>query len=473
MSAKSQSPHAFPALFSSIVDALALPAAALDLLTVTGNEDLPSCFPVTDLAVAAIGAAGLATSQLLALEGRKSPGVTVDRHLASAWFISSVRTEGWQLPAAWDPIAGDYRSVDGWIRLHTNAPRHRAAALATLGCAAEREAVAAAVSRVQAETLEAEILKAGGCAAAMHTMAEWRSHEQGRAVRAERLIALEATTAATRLAWRPDPQRPLAGIKVLDLTRILAGPVATRFLAGLGADVLRIDPPDWDEPALAPDVTPGKHCARLDLRDATDRQAFEVLLTDADILVHGYRPAALQRLGYGEARRRALNPALIDISLCAYGWSGPWAGRRGFDSLVQMSSGIAAAGMGWKAADRPVPLPVQALDHATGYLMAAAAIQGLIARLRDNRAVSAKLSLARTALLLTDHAGPSHGPADSGFRDDDYGTTIEDMPWGPALRLRSPVLIGGMPLLWTSPACELGSSQAVWRGPVMPPAPHV
>lgn len=465
MSAKSQPPSPFPDLVSEIVNALALPPAAQSLLTVTGDEGLPSCFPVTDLAVAAIGAAGLATSELLALHGRKPPGVTIDRHLASAWFASSVRPQGWQLPDPWDAIAGDYRSANGWIRLHTNAPHHRAAALATLGCAGERGAVAAAVSRLDAEALEAEVLKAGGCAAAMHTMADWRSNEHGRAIRTERLIAIEETDGSTQSAWRPDPERPLVGIRVLDLTRILAGPVATRFLAGLGAEVLRIDPPNWDEPSLALDITPGKRCARLDLHDANDRHTFEALLADADILVHGYRPAALQRLNYGEEQRRALNPTLIDVSLCAYGWSGPWAGRRGFDSLVQMSSGIAAAGMAWKRADRPIPLPVQALDHATGYLMAAAAIRGLIARRRDNRAITAKLSLARTALLLTDHAGRLPCPDFSGFRDEDYGTKVEHMPWGPALRLRSPMLIGDMPLLWNTPACELGSSQAVWNGP--------
>lgn len=163
-----------------------------------------------------------------------------------------------------------------------------------------------------------------------------------------------------------DARRPLAGIKVLDFTRVLAGPVATRFLAGLGADVLRIDPPEWDEPGVVPDVILGKRCARLDLHTAEDRRVFEALLARADIVVHGYRPGAMARLGYDEGERRTINPGLVDVSLCAYGWTGPWAGRRGFDSLVQMSIGIAEAGMRWQQAERPVPLPVQALDHATG-----------------------------------------------------------------------------------------------------------
>jgi crotonobetainyl-CoA:carnitine CoA-transferase CaiB-like acyl-CoA transferase len=178
---------------------------------------------------------------------------------------------------------------------------------------------------------------------------------------------------------------------VLDLTRVLAGPVATRFLAGYGADVLRIDPPGWNEPGVIPEVTLGKRCARLDLTQAADRATFETLLAEADVLVHGYRPAALERLGYSEAYRRQRNPSLIDVALDAYGWTGPLAGRRGFDSLVQMSCGIADHGMRRQGAGKPVPLPVQALDHATGYLIAAAVVRALIARLSDGRVQQARL----------------------------------------------------------------------------------
>lgn len=453
-------PSPLRAILSEALDTLGFPSGSEGQLTVTGDESLPSCFAVTDLAAATVAVAGLAVSELLATDGR-SPRVTVDRHLASAWFTFSLRPQGWELPAPWDPIAGDYRSEDGWIKLHTNAPHHRAAALAVLGCAGEREAVAAAISSLSAEDLETAILRAGGCAAAMRGMAEWRDHPQGQAIRTEPLVALEQAPASPS-SWRPDPARPLAGLRVLDLTRILAGPIATRFLAGLGADVLRIDPPGWEEPSLAPDVTPGKRCARLDLCRTKDRQTFETLLSGADILVHGYRPGALEGLGYGAMRRRDLNPGLIDVSLCAYGWAGPWAGRRGFDSLVQMSSGIAAAGTVWKNASKPVPLPVQALDHATGYLMAAAAIRGLTTRLRDGCAVTARLSLARTALALTDRPYEVPGSDFDRHRDEDYAPETEHTAWGPARRLRSPVLIGDTALCWDRPASRLGSVEASW-----------
>ncbi|MBI0538137.1 acyl-CoA transferase [Roseomonas sp. KE2513] len=449
-------------MLEEILQSLELAPATAGRLRVNGEEILPSCFAVTDLAVAAIGAAGLATAELLRLSGNSPPPVAVDRRLASAWFLRSLAPQGWTLPEPWDPIAGDYRAANGWIRLHTNAPHHRAAALSVLGCGGDRDAVAGAVTRRAKDELEAAILQAGGCAAAMRSIADWQHHAQGRAVIAEPLITWQRGGQGPGRRWRPEPSRPLAGIKVLDLTRVLAGPVATRFLAGLGADVLRIDPPDWNEPAVVPDVTLGKRCARLDLREPGDRRTFEALLAEADMMVHGYRPGALERLGYDTARRRALNASLIDVSLCAYGWSGPWAGRRGFDSLVQMSSGIAEAGMQWKAADRPVPLPVQALDHATGYLMAAAAIRGLAQRMDKGGAVSARLSLARTAALLGGSSDAAPAIAPGGPRDADYAPGIERTPWGPARRLRSPVLIGSLIPHWDRPASELGAVEASW-----------
>jgi hypothetical protein len=443
-------------LMSAIWDALDLPASSLDRLRIEGSDALPSAFPVTGLATATIGAASLAVSELVGLFNT-APTVTVDQRLASLWFGSSIRPLGWELPPAWDAIAGDYRAADGWIRLHTNAPRHRAAALHVLGCKDERGAVAGAAAAWPADALERAVVSAGGCAAAMRTMQEWANHPQGCAVAAEPLIAFTGTAAAP-MTWRPSPGRPLDGLKVLDLTRILAGPAATRFLAGYGADVLRIDPPGWDEPGVVPEVTLGKRCARLDLHAAADRDTFEHLLAQADVLVHGYRPGALESLGYDAARRRAIRPGLIDVALNAYGWSGPWQARRGFDSLVQMSAGVAAAGMAWQRTDRPVPLPVQALDHATGYLMAAAVVRGLIDGVRGSGATTARLSLARTALLLGQPVEGLSPAAITPAAEADYAPGEEATSWGPAKRLLAPVMSDGAALRWDRGASQLGAA---------------
>jgi crotonobetainyl-CoA:carnitine CoA-transferase CaiB-like acyl-CoA transferase len=262
--------------------------------------------------------------------------------------------------------------------------------------------------------------------------------------------------------WSPAPDRPLAGLRVLDLTRVLAGPVATRFLAGFGAEVLRIDPPGWDEPGVIPEVTPGKRCARLDLKTANGRAALMALLSQADILVHGYRSDALEKLGLGAEARQAICPSLIDISLDAYGHSGPWATRRGFDSLVQFSSGIAAAGMAWRKAAAPASLPVQALDHATGYLLAAAAVRGVISRVSGAGPTRARLSLARTAKLLVDFRSSATDAEFVGSTDEDFASFIEHTDWGPGRRLLSSFSIDGAIMHWTLPARRLGSNKASW-----------
>ncbi|MBK7948020.1 MAG: CoA transferase [Deltaproteobacteria bacterium] len=458
--------HAFAREIETALDAASGVASDPVEVEVVGRGSLASCFDVTGLAVASIAAAGGELARYAASDEGAVGRVEVDRRLASMWFGFSLRPEGWALPSPWDPIAGDYPTRDGWIRLHTNAPHHRDAAIAVLGVEADRKAVAAAVARHESEGLEAALVEGRGCAAAMRTQAEWARHPQGEAVAREPLVAWATVPCATES--RPDRSRsrgaPLAGVRVLDLTRVLAGPVATRFLASWGADVLRIDPPSWDEPAVVPEVTVGKRCAGLDLEQAGDRARFESLVAEADVFVHGYRPDALARLGYDSARIRALNPDLIDVALCAYGWTGPWRGRRGFDSLVQMSSGIAHAGSLWANAPRPTPLPVQALDHAAGYLMAAAVLRGLRLRRDAGLAASARLSLARTASLLT--AGPpdTASGALAAEEPSDLAPGVEDTTWGAARRLRVPLRIAGLNGESGTPACALRSGPPAWRG---------
>ena len=236
-------------------------------MVLTGSGALRSVFPVNDLALASIGAAAAAALEYQAacaadgssVRGRPAP-VTLHRDRVARWFSTTVDPVGWALPGPWDDVAGDYRCADGWIRLHTNAPHHRAAALGVLDLADEpapaRTTVAATVSRWAGDELETAVVAAGGCAARMRSVAEWSMHAQGRSVAAEPLVHRTRTSRFEGLAsGRARPGQPLAGVKVLDLTRVLAGPVASRWLAGLGAEVLRIDPPHWDEPAIVPEMT--------------------------------------------------------------------------------------------------------------------------------------------------------------------------------------------------------------------------
>ena len=401
-------------------------------LSFAGKPTLESRYAVSDFASAAIAVAGLAAG---------GP-VVVDRTLADAWFGLALRPIGWEIPSPWDALAGDYRASDGWVKIHTNAPHHRLAAILALEVGEDgdvRERITSTVAQMKAQDVEDAVLDAGGAAAVLRSPAEWAVHPQGLAVASEPLIAWTAAGSASR-----EP-----GHKVLDLTRVIAGPVATRFLAGLGADVLRIDPPDWNEPAVVPDMTLGKRAARANFHDAGGIRKLGLLIAEADVIVHGYRADALERFGLDDEAIRELNPGIVDVALNAYGWSGPWRNRRGFDSLVQMSSGIA-----W--GDPPSPLPVQALDHATGYLAAAAALEGLRRRRETGHGSTAKLSLARTALALplAQRVEPVEIPT--------LETRPQETPWGPAELLASPLSVDGRPLHWDKPPRDLGSDKPVW-----------
>ena len=440
--------------------------ADLEGIRFQGEGALASVFEVTALAAASMAAAGLAAAQLeQVLHGLEAPpSVTVDRRLASMWFAMSVRPQGWALPPAWDAVAGDYRCADGWIRLHTNAPAHRAAALAVLDVPPERTAVANAVRVWSAEALENAVVAQGGCAAALRSISQWQAHPQGQAVGASPLLERQPGLPAAQPGWQPVRGRPLQGLRVLDLTRILAGPVATRLLAALGAEVLRIDPPGWDEPSLAAEVTVGKRCARLDLKSPDGLDRFRALLRGADVLVHGYRSDALESLGLGTAQRQALRPGLVDVSLDAYGFTGPWSRRRGFDSLVQMSIGVAEAGRHSPGDDTPpVPLPVQALDHATGYLLACAALRGLTQRLQGGLGSHWRASLARTGQLLLERRRTGPAAPLAAESEADFLPTPEVTAWGPARRLRPALSLDGLVWQHALPAGPLGSSPARWQ----------
>jgi hypothetical protein len=424
------------------------------------NGYMPGPLPVTALLAETVALAGTALTRLT---GQPSHHVHVDARLCAFWGQTSCSPIGWVPPEPWDPFSAAFKGRDGWIRLHTNAPHHKSAAMRVLGAASTKDEVAAAISALRVTQLEQEIIDAGGAAAQMISWQNWQEHPQGREISRTPLVEWceKPTESSAKLRNATyDSTRPLAGLRVLDLTRVLAGPVATRTLAGYGADVLRIDPISWDDPGLLQDTTIGKYRSGLDLKQAEDRAKFEALLTDADVLVHGYRPGALDGLGYDQAAFAQLNPSLIDISLSAYGWRGPWATRRGFDSLVQFSSGIADLYADDDGA--PGKLPVQALDHAAGYIMAACCLEGLRAA-KKKSVMSARTALARIAWLLcevapwqaTDEPIP---PQNEG----DFVPTIETSDWGDLKRLRSPLMVETVPMLWDVPAGELRKHPACW-----------
>ena len=434
--------------------------SSLEQLSFVGSGSLPSYFAVSELAAASMGTAGLALAELT-----HNLEVTTDRRLASLWFNKTIAPIGWKIPS--EPALGpaDYQTRDGWIRLHTNAPHHRDAALRVLDAPANRNDVAAAVATWDATELESAMVANGACAAQMHSWDAWQRHPQGQAVTAEPLLHWRAGTKAGASAWSIDRRQPLKGLRVLDMTRVLAGPAATRLLAGLGASVLRIDPPWWDEPSGAPEMSLGKRCTRLDLREKDGLAQWTRLLSEADVFVHGYRSDALATLGFDADQRQTLRPGLIDVSLDAYGFTGPWKHRRGFDSLVQMSMGIAHAGQQLSGSERPLPLPVQALDHGTGYLLATAILRALTMRLESGSGSIVNGSLARTGALLmqTLDADLIHQPVIQPIEPADWSENLESTQWGAAKRLKWPTTVSGLRMEWEVGAGALGRHPAKWN----------
>lgn len=435
-------------------------------VTLVGDGFIHSPLPVSHLATASFTALARALAELLRQLGMDAaPQIRVDRALCDAWFGQHVRAVGWALPSPWDPLSGAFATGDGsWIRTHANAPRHRRALLAVLGCepGAEPDAVSRAIGSWHAVALEEAIVAAGGVAAAIRRPGRWRESAPGESVAREPLIADapgSAGEAGTR--WAPTADRPLAGVRVLDLTRVIAGPACTQVLAGLGADLLRIDPPDWDEPAVLPLVMWGKRSARLDATTAAGRDRLLLLLSGADVLVHGYRAGVIERLGLTAEERHRLRPGLIEVGERAYGWDGPWAHRRGFDSVVQFATGVAHAGMTGSGATGPVSLPVQALDWATGYLAATAAIRGLTQRAVTGLGSSWRLSLARTArellLLPASVHTASHATLPSDLDGRPFATAHGDL-----VLASSPIRVGSTGLSFRHLATELGLDDARW-----------
>jgi crotonobetainyl-CoA:carnitine CoA-transferase CaiB-like acyl-CoA transferase len=465
--------------------------AGLEVLWVSGTPGLlPSRLPAEEVAIACTAAALLAAAALHAQRGgdggsRGSPAARLDRaHVAAAFRSEAyLRIGGEQAGPGFAPLSRFWRTADGWVRTHGNYPWHRAALLRALGCADDPDAVAGALAELGAREAEGLVTGAGGVAAAVRAESAWRDEPPGRSVAATALVEGSSVGGAPP-RWRAAGPLPASGIRVLDLTRVIAGPVATRYLGALGADVLRLDAPGRPELALhAYDGLPGKRSALLDFGTAEGNARLHELLAAADVLVHGYRPHALERFGLGAGALAERHPGLVVVGLSAWGSRGPWGTRRGFDSIVQAASGIAMAES--PDGDRPGALPCQLLDHGTGYLCAAAALQALARQSARGGTQFRELSLARTAHWLLGQpreappgeAPPGEAPrrealagdgsaapgsrARTGEADPAWLATL-DSAAGPVTAVRPPGQLDGEMLTWPGPLSRYGGDEAAW-----------
>ncbi|MGA5041814.1 CoA transferase [Streptomyces capoamus] len=443
------------------------PAAVRRVSAVVRPGVLGARLPVRELARACVATCALAAAELGARRAglAEVPAVTVDDGAVAAAFRSErlLRVDG-RTPDAFAPLSRFWRTADGWVRTHANYPHHRARLLGALDLPADASAdeVAGRLAERSALRIEEAVQGTGGLAVALRTPQEWRAHPQAAEVAARPLVERARLDDAPARGAAPldraaAPLLPAAGLRVLDLTRVLAGPVATRTLALLGADVLRVDAPWLPElPDQQADTGFGKRSATLDL--ASGRATLEELLSGADVVVTGYRPGALDRFGLAPHALADRHPGLVVAQVSAWGGYGPWGGRRGFDSLVQVATGIAVTE---GTAERPGALPAQALDHGTGYLLAAAVLRALTEQAHEGGSRLVRLALARTARWLTDgiRPDPAEGEPCPG---QDAWLAETDSPLGRLRHARPPLSFTGGPTGWAAPPVPWGADPAAW-----------
>lgn len=447
-------------------------ASALDRLTLTGDEpQLPSSFRIAAAAQVSIAATGLAAANIWQLRSGQSQDVAVDMRHAVIECRSEryLRVDGKPPGPAWDAIAGIYKTGDGrFVRLHTNFRHHRDAVCKVLNCKPERDEVQAALMKWDGEAFETAAY-AGGCVVAlMRSHAEWSALPHAKALAELPVISIEKIGEAAPKPWAP-ADRPLAGVRVLDLSRVIAGPVAGRALAAHGADVMLISSPDL--PAihwLTIDTGRGKLTSFVDLKDEQGRQVLRGLMAEADIFSQGYRPTSLAALGFSPQDAAKISPGIVYVSLSAYGHAGasssPWAGRRGFDSLVQTATGFNHAEGQAAGVDGPKELPAQMLDHATGYLMALGAMVAKARQSREGGSWHVRVSLAQTGRWLWNLGRVADGFSTEDLKGESVTPFIEEIPsgFGPLRSVRHSAMLSKTPAVWSRPAMPLGSHPPRW-----------
>jgi crotonobetainyl-CoA:carnitine CoA-transferase CaiB-like acyl-CoA transferase len=451
-----------------------MPQAALrEVLSAAGLEDspvdvvgddpvLPVRYRIAAAASAALGALGVAAANLTG----KSQRVSVDARAAAVSLRSAhyLRINHEPLPPVWDPMSGFYPVRDGWVSIHCNFPNHRDAAMGVLKVDPDRTRAEEASRSWDGEALEDAIHAAGGCAGYVRSAEQWLRHPQAQAVASQPLLEIVRVGNAPPHV-PPMRARPLLGVHVLDLTRVLAGPTCAKSLAAFGADVLKLSAKHLPDSGLVElDTGIGKRSARLDLRNEIEAGRLRKLVAGADVFSQSYRPGALAARGFAPEQLAGLRPGIVCASLSAWGESGPWRGRRGFDSIVQAVSGIAQA---HGDADKPKLLPVSAIDYVSGYLMAFGVCVALARGRHEGGSWLVRVALARVGKWIVDR-GVLPDSAWRGLPAD--LPEAELAPWlgemrAPAGRIRylKPALeLSETPAFWSRPPVKLGYHPPVW-----------
>ena len=463
-------PHA---ALRTILPSTGLSAAHADAVTFTGGTDpiLPTPFRIGEAGAATIAATGLAAAGLWHHRTGRPQSVAVDIRQATAALRSGqyMKLGDGEISAARNPIMGVYPAKNGrWSYIHANFPNHRAAALKVLGCEENRESVTRAVATWNAIDLEEAIIAAKGAGGMVRSKTEWADHPQAAAIAALPLMEIVRIGDSD-----PEPlpagNRPLSGIRVVDITRVLAGPTCARTLAEHGADVLKITAEHLPNLGYQEfDTGHGKLSACLDLRQQQNIDTLRDLVRESDVFSQGYRPGTLGARGLSVEELTAIRPGLVYVSLCAFGHTGPWASRRGFDTVVQTVSGITTRQAEVVPGKTPGPqfYPVSAIDYCTGYLMAAGAMIALKRRAQQGGSWLVRISLAQVGKWIVDLGEVSAAalqsvPPEFTSEELDRWSMVTETPSGRLQHLKPVVQLSETPPYWARPSVPLGYNQPV------------
>lgn len=448
-------------MLHDILDALGRPPVAGDDVKIAGRDpQLKTRFRVGDAGAAALAAVGLTVSDLWALRTGRTQKVRIETSAAAAALRSSgyLRRENASPAPAWDAISGFYRTGDDrWVQLHCNFPHLRDGTLAVLGCANDRTEVQSALTRWNAAELESVCIDRGLCVSIVREAREW--HAGAHAAAIDTLPLMEIVKLGES---DPEPlteaRRPLGGIRVLDLSRVLAGPTCGRTLAEHGATVMRISAPHLPSlESLVMDTGHGKLAAHVDLDTAAGISRLRELVGACDVFSQAYRPGALDARGFSPDALAELRPGIVYVTLSAFGHVGPMSGRRGYDTLVQSATGIAAEN---GDASAPRHLPASALDYVTGYLAAAGAMRALALRAEAGGSYLVRVSLCQTAHWL--QAQPRVDANDVGRLKVEHLMMTSDTPFGRLTHLAPVLELSETPPFWERPVVPLGTHPPQW-----------
>lgn len=438
----------------------------------------PTPFRVGESAAAALAATGVAANDLWEMRTGRRQRISVDVREAAATLrtVDYTRAPDAEGVYAHVPIPNamahmltvtqPWRTADDrWFLPHFNLPNLSARVLGVLQCDSAPASVKAAVARWRAGDLEEAIAEAGACGGTIRTADEWLAHPQGRYLAARPVIEI------TRIGdSAPEPFRnaaaPLAGVRVLDLTRILAGPVAGRTLAEHGADVLMVTSRDLPQtPEHVRDTSHGKRSCFLDLKTRDGAARLHALAQEGDVFIDGYRPGRLASLGFDAATLAAARPGMIHVAVSCFGSGGPFASRAGWEQVAQAVTGVCEANGRLNGAGQPKLVFAPMCDYTTGYLAAYGAMLALARRAREGGSYSVHVSLCQAAMFAQRRGQVSDFSTARGVLDEPelaQRYVDEDASYGP-LRTLGPVLgMSETPCVWRLPTPRLGGDAPAW-----------